>query len=37
MAELEETPKEEAPKAEIPDCENCYYKQKANRPKRTQE
>jgi hypothetical protein len=33
----EEAPKEEAPKPETPDCDNCYYKQKANRPKRSQE
>jgi hypothetical protein len=33
----EETPKEEAPKTETPDCDNCYYKQKATRPKRNQE
>ena len=33
----EETPKEEAPKTETPDCDNCYYKQKATRPKKTQE
>lgn len=33
----EEAPKEETPKQETPDCENCYYKQKANRPKRHQE
>lgn len=33
----EETPKEETPKTETPDCDNCYYKQKATRPKRTQE
>lgn len=33
----EEAPKEEAPKTETPDCDNCYYKQKATRPKRTQE
>ena len=32
----EEAPKEETPKTETPDCENCYYKQKANRPKRPQ-
>jgi hypothetical protein len=34
---FEETPKEEAPKTETPDCDNCYYKQKATRPKRNQE
>ena len=33
----EENPKEEVTKAEIPDCENCYYKQKATKSKRTQE
>ena len=33
----EEAPKEEAPKTETPDCDNCYYKQKATRPKKTQE
>jgi hypothetical protein len=33
---FEETPKEEAPKTETPDCDNCYYKQKATRPKRNQ-
>lgn len=33
----EETPKEEVPKSETPDCDNCYYKQKANRLKRNQE
>ena len=31
----EEAPKEETPAQETPDCENCYYKQKANRPKRS--
>lgn len=41
-SELPETPAEEAskedtPKQEIPDCENCYYKQKTTKPKRTQE
>ena len=41
-SELPETPteeahKEEAPKAATPDCNNCYYKQKATRPKRNQE
>lgn len=34
---IEEAPKEEEPKPETPDCDNCYYKQKANRPKRSQE
>lgn len=33
----EEAPKEEEPKPETPNCDNCYYKQKANRPKRPQE
>lgn len=33
----DEAPKEETPAQETPDCENCYYKQKANRPKRHQE
>lgn len=33
----EEAPKEETPKPETPDCDNCYYKQKATKPKRTQE
>ena len=32
-----EAPKEEAPKTETPDCDNCYYKQKATRPKKSQE
>ena len=27
----EEVPKEETPPQQIPDCDNCYYKQRANR------
>lgn len=37
--EIQTTPQEEpAPKDEnVPNCDNCYYKQKATRPKRNQE
>jgi len=33
----EETPKEESSTPGTPDCDNCYYKQRATRPKRPQE
>lgn len=33
---IEEAPKEETSTIETPDCDNCYYKQKATKPKRTQ-